>query len=193
MGKIVVLRLGHRIVRDKRLTTHVILTARAYGAGEIILSGERDDRLIDRARKFVEKWGGELEIRYEEDWKKIIREWREKGGVIVHLTVYGINLPDIIDELRRIWREKDVMVVVGSEKVPREMYVVADYNVAVSNQPHSEVAALATFLDWLQEGRELTREFKSAELRIIPQKCGKKVIRIEQSEKDKDMENNEDS
>jgi len=34
MPKIVVLRWGHRLQRDARLTTHVVLTARALGAGE---------------------------------------------------------------------------------------------------------------------------------------------------------------
>ncbi|MEN2974999.1 MAG: tRNA (cytidine(56)-2'-O)-methyltransferase [Candidatus Caldarchaeales archaeon] len=177
MGNIVVLRLGHRIMRDKRITTHVFLTARAYGADKVIISGERDDKLIERMKKFVKRWGGEIEIEYEEEWRKIIMEWKKNDGKIIHLTVYGLNLPDVIDEVRRIWREKDIMVIVGSEKVPREVYELADYNIAVSNQPHSEVAALATFLDWLQEGKELTREFKSAELRIIPQRCGKKVER----------------
>lgn len=177
MGRIVVLRLGHRIVRDKRLTTHVILTARAYGADEIIISGEKDDDLIRRVVRFVEKWGGEFKIGYEEDWRRAIREWKDRGGAVIHLTAYGINLPDVIENLREVWRSRDIMVIVGSEKVPGEVYEAADYNVAVGNQPHSEVAALATFLDWLQEGRELHREFKSAQLKIVPQARGKKVVK----------------
>ena len=38
--RISVLRLGHRIERDKRITSHLGLTARAFGADEIILSGD---------------------------------------------------------------------------------------------------------------------------------------------------------
>jgi tRNA (cytidine56-2'-O)-methyltransferase len=179
MGKIIVLRLGHRIVRDKRVTTHVILTARALGASETIISGERDDNLIMKLEKLIGKWGGEFKVSFKEDWKKTIEEWMSKGGKIIHLTMYGINLPEIIDEVRRVWSQNDIMVIVGSQKVPREVYELADYNIAVSNQPHSEVAALAIFLDWLQQGRELTKEFHKPKLKIVPQKHGKKVIRIE--------------
>ena len=71
--------------------------------------------------------------------------------------------------------KKDILIVVGSEKVPSEMYQLADFNVAVGNQPHSEVAALAVFLDWYFEGKELRKEFGNARLKIVPQKRGKKV------------------
>ncbi|MEM2559139.1 MAG: tRNA (cytidine(56)-2'-O)-methyltransferase, partial [Nitrososphaerota archaeon] len=97
---------------------------------------------------------------------------------IIHLTMYGVNLPDVIEELRRIWDQNNIMIIVGSQKVPREVYELADYNIAVSNQPHSEVAALAILLDWLFQGRELSKEFPNAELRIVPQLHGKKVIRL---------------
>jgi len=40
---------------------------------------------------------------------------------------------------------------VRAEKVPAEMYDLADWNVAVDNQPHSEVAALASF--WIGSSR----------------------------------------
>jgi tRNA (cytidine56-2'-O)-methyltransferase len=93
--------------------------------------------------------------------------------------MYGINLPDIIDEVRRIWKDgKDLLVIVGGEKVPGEVYGLADYNIAVGNQPHSEIAALATFLDWLQEGKELRKEFSNVKLKIIPSPNGKKVLMI---------------
>jgi len=179
MSKIVVLRLGHRIIRDQRLTTHVLLTARAYGADEGLVAGDRDDELLNGVRRVVENWGGEFKVNYVEDWKKILKDWKKMNGKIIHLTMYGINLPDIIDEVRSLWRSgKDLLIVVGGKKVPGELYSIADYNVAVTNQPHSEVAALATFLDWLQEGEELKREFKGGKLRIIPQKRGKRVIRM---------------
>ena len=179
MSRITVLRLGHRIARDKRITTHVALVARAYGADEIVITGERDDGLVERVMKVVENWGGSFSARFEENWKKVVREFKRRGAAVIHLTMYGINLPDIIGEIRRIWREgRDLLVVVGGEKVPGEMYGLADYNVAVINQPHSEVAALATFLDWLQEGEEFRREFPNAKLRIIPSPRGKRVQRL---------------
>ena len=34
---ITILRIGHRISRDKRITTHVALVARAFGADNILV------------------------------------------------------------------------------------------------------------------------------------------------------------
>ena len=47
--KVNVLRLDHRLKRDTRITTHVCLTARAFGASKIYLAGERDVPKIGRA------------------------------------------------------------------------------------------------------------------------------------------------
>ena len=44
--RVSVLRLGHRRERDKRITSHLGLTARAFGADEVILAGEEDDSAI---------------------------------------------------------------------------------------------------------------------------------------------------
>src|SRR5207245_10416001 len=66
-------------------------------------------------------------------------------------------------------------VVVGAEKVPREVYDLVDFNVAVGNQPHSEVAALAIFLDRITLGESLQRE-PVGRLRIRPNPRGKSVI-----------------
>ncbi|MCK7488956.1 MAG: hypothetical protein MZU79_00960 [Anaerotruncus sp.] len=51
------------------------------------------------------------------------------------------------------------MIVVGAEKVPPEIYQLADWNVAVGNQPHSEVAALAITLDRIADCEPLDRSF----------------------------------
>ncbi|MCK4952399.1 tRNA (cytidine(56)-2'-O)-methyltransferase, partial [Candidatus Bathyarchaeota archaeon] len=73
-------------------------------------------------------------------------------------------------------KNKDVLIIIGSQKVPREIYQLVDYNIAIGNQPHSEVTALAIFLDRLFKGKELKKKFENAKLKIIPQKRGKKVI-----------------
>lgn len=183
MSRITVLRLGHRVPRDKRVTTHAALVARAYGADEIIIVGDRDDGLIRRIEGVVEKWGGPFSARFEDSWREVIRRFKEAGAVIIHLTMYGVNLPDVIDEVKRIWREgRSLLIIIGSERVPGEVYGLADYNIAIGNQPHSEIAALATFLDWLQEGRELRREFSNAKLRIIPSPRGKRVLALRSDE-----------
>jgi len=70
-----------------------------------------------------------------------------------------------------------VLIIVGSQKVPKGFFStdVSDFNVAVGNQPHSEVSSLAVFLDRFFGGKELAVEFKRARLRVVPQKQGKKV------------------
>ncbi|MEM4232772.1 MAG: tRNA (cytidine(56)-2'-O)-methyltransferase, partial [Thermoplasmata archaeon] len=62
-----------------------------------------------------------------------------------------------------------------AEKVPREVYDLADMNVSVGNQPHSEVAALAIFLDRYSGGKVLERDFGGA-LTVVPNPRGKTVV-----------------
>jgi tRNA (cytidine56-2'-O)-methyltransferase len=117
-------------------------------------------------------------------WKKVVQEWKAKGGVIVHLTAYGENIEtsDVLQRIKAL--NKDILVIVGSQKVPGEFFSedISDFNVAIGNQPHSECASLAVFLDRFFEGKELYKTFENAKLIIIPQKRGKKVIRKVNSE-----------
>jgi tRNA (cytidine56-2'-O)-methyltransferase len=169
--RVVVLRLGHRPERDKRITTHVGLVARAFGAEEMLLTG-RDPHVEESLTDAAGRWGGNFRLKADVSWKGEAVRWKEAGGKVVHLTMYGSNLPDVIGEIRK---SENIMIAVGAEKVPAEMYDLADWNVAVGNQPHSEVAALAVFLDRLFEGKELTQEFEGG-IRIIPSARGKQVI-----------------
>ncbi|MCD6431800.1 tRNA (cytidine(56)-2'-O)-methyltransferase [Candidatus Bathyarchaeota archaeon] len=178
MPKIVVLRWGHRPQRDARLTTHVVLTARALGASGVILTDVKDEKIKETVEKVVNNWGGRFLFEMGIPWEKAVRKWRENGGVVVHLTAYGENI-ETSDVLERIKASgKDVLVIVGSQKVPREFFSekVSDFNVAIGNQPHSECSSLAVFLDRYFNGKELTKTFENAKIRIIPQKRGKKVV-----------------
>ena len=170
-----VLRLGHRGDRDKRISTHVALTARALGADRIIFTTE-DEHVKNSVKKVVESWGGNFEFVVEKHWRKYIKEFK-KRGIVVHLTMYGANINEIMPEIRELSKDKDILVIVGAEKVPKEVYELADYNVSVGNQPHSEVAALAIFLDRLFEGKTLYRDFENAKIKIVPSNKGKVVIR----------------
>ena len=167
---ITVLRIGHRPQRDKRITTHVALVARAFGADRIIIT-TKDEKIEETVKDIVQRFGGDFEILSGISLKKVIRDFK---GTIVHLTMYGLPVDDVIP---KIPKDEDLMIIVGAEKVPREIYELADFNVAVGNQPHSEVAALAIFLDRFFEGRELRKEFENAKMRVIPQERGKKVIK----------------
>ncbi|MCX6774087.1 MAG: tRNA (cytidine(56)-2'-O)-methyltransferase, partial [Candidatus Micrarchaeota archaeon] len=170
---IVILRLFHRIPRDERATSHVALAARAFGASGMVYCGMNDPGLEKSIERMDNEWGGNFFIEYTEDWKKTVREYRKKGFEIIHLTMYGERLDD------EIKIGKDSLVVVGSEQVPIEMYRMADRNVSVTSQPHSEIAALAVFLDRAMKGKELSEEFdkanfQNAKRKIVPMKMGKK-------------------
>jgi tRNA (cytidine56-2'-O)-methyltransferase len=87
--------------------------------------------------------------------------------------MYGIHVDDAIAEIRASPRDK--LVVVGGPKVPAEVFDLADYNVAVGHQPHSEVAALAVFLDRLFQGDALRELPDDAQFVIEPMHRGKRV------------------
>ncbi len=69
-----------------------------------------------------------------------------------------------------------VLIVVGGEKVPFEVYESSDFNVAVTSQPHSEISALAVFLDRLQNGLEFDKDFPDAKIAIKPCQQGKDIL-----------------
>ncbi len=169
---VAVLRYGHRPGRDDRMTTHVGLTARALGADRVILpdnAGQARETVADITGRF----GGPFEAEQTAELDATIREW---SGTVVHLTMYGERVQDVEGDIRQAHREAPLLVVVGGEKVPFEVYDAADWNVAVTNQPHSEVAGLAVFLDRLFEGRELDQKWDDAERRVLPQARGKRVV-----------------
>jgi len=165
--EVVVYRYGHRIARDKRVTTHVALTARAFGADGIIIDS-KDEKIEEGIKKVNERFGGNFFIKSGIKWRDFLNKW---DGKIVHLTMYGERIDKVIDEIRK---EEKLLVIVGSEKVPGEFYKIADYNVAVGNQPHSEVAALAVFLHFLNNGEWLDKKFDGI-MEIVPCKRGKKI------------------
>ena len=169
-----VLRLDHRRVRDARITTHVCLTARAFGASRVILSGDEDKKIMENVRDVVKRWGGNFQIDYIKKWDKFIEDWKKKGGEVVHLTMYGEAVQEVTEKLSK--SSKDKLVVVGGSRVPSKVYQEADWNVSVTNQPHSEVAALSIFLHTLFEGKEYEIDFENSELKVIPTAHGKQVI-----------------
>ncbi|PSQ59475.1 tRNA (cytidine(56)-2'-O)-methyltransferase [Halobacteriales archaeon SW_7_71_33] len=175
-GRVTVLRLGHRPGRDDRMTTHVGLTARALGADRAVFEPDATDA-VETARSVTDRFGGPFEASVAESPMGLLREW---DGPVVHLTMYGLPVQDAVEDVRSAAETADgddgLLVVVGAEKVPFEAYERADYNVGVTNQPHSEVAALAVFLDRLHDGAELDRTWKSAERRVVPTETGKQVV-----------------
>ena len=168
---ITVLRLGHRRFRDMRITTHVALTARAFGAKKVILSGEKDDNILKSVTDVAARWGGGLEISYEKNWKKIVKEFT---GTKVHLTMFAPNLDEKIKDIKK--EKGDLLLIVGGEKVPAEIFHVVDYNIAIGNQPHSEVAATAIFLHEYTNGQEFKIDFNDAKIKVEQKERGRKTV-----------------
>jgi tRNA (cytidine56-2'-O)-methyltransferase len=176
--EVAVLRLGHRPGRDERMTTHVGLTARALGADRAILAGDAS-KSQGTVEDITDRFGGPFSVELTDSPKAVLRNW---DGQVVHLTMYGERVQDVEGAVRASHRGADgeagdpILVVVGSQKVSFDVYEAADWNVGVTNQPHSEVAGLAVFLDRLFEGRELDREWVDADQVVVPEATGKTVV-----------------
>lgn len=164
------LRVGHRAGRDPRLSTHLALAARALGAERMYLQPP-DSELAARVAAVVHRWGGGFELVGVEQWKPVLRA---SDALVVHLTMYGEPLERVLPRLRRARR---IVLVVGGAKVPPELYELADLNVAVGHQPHSEVAAVAIVLERLL-GVPGPRLPTGASHRIVPSRRGKKVVSV---------------
>lgn len=166
-----VVRIGQRLVRDDRVTTHVALVSRAFGAEKIFMT-EINPEIKDTLAKINKTWGGNFMVEFIEKWKPIVKNKKNEGFKIVHLSMYGEKINDVQE---KIGKEKNILIVVGAEKVPREIYELADYNVGIGNQPHSEISALAILLDRIQKGKQFEKSFSNAKREIIPTKKGKNV------------------
>ncbi len=174
---ITVLRLGHRRERDKRITSHLGLTARAFGADKVILSGEEDNSPLETWNSVSTRFGGNFECHYEPKPLRLLRaSSKEEGKIIIHLTMYGEKIEDIIDSIPK---DKSTIIVVGGTKVPGEVYGLADYNISIGNQPHSEVSALAIFLNNFVNPNSLKNKFSGAQIKVLPSKKGKSILSID--------------
>lgn len=168
MADIWIMRTGHRPERDKRVTTHVALSSRALGAKGIYVDTE-DPVLEQNIRSVVDRFGGDFTIKTGVKWKSVVKDF---PGKVVHLTMYGQRVDEA---LPKIPRDEDIMIIVGAEKVPPDVYQRADFNVSVGNQPHSEISALAIFLDRFTGGEALYAD-RHGRMTVIPNERGKTVV-----------------
>jgi len=160
-----VLRLGHRISRDKRISTHVGLTARAFGAKKLYYSGQKDSDFEKSVNKIVDRFGGNFKTEYCKNYRELINKKKKENFILCHLTMYGIGFEKKLKELKN----KKVLVIVGGEKVPYEIYELSDFNLSVSLQPISEVSALGIFLYKLH-GKA---KFKDSKVYVVESERGK--------------------
>lgn len=166
-----VIRIGQRLVRDDRVTTHVALVSRAFGTEKIFMT-EINPEIKDTLEKINKTWGGNFVVEFIDKWKTIVKKKKDEGFKIVHLSMYGESINDAQENLRK---EENLLIIVGAKKVPREIYELANYNIGIGSQPHSEISALAILLDRIQKGKQFEKEFPNAKRKIIPTKNGKNV------------------
>ncbi len=94
------------------------LTARALGASGFILADITDSKVKETIEKVTDCWGGDFQFEMGQQWKRVVKDWRAQNGITVHLTAYGENI-QTSDVMKRIRiAGKDVLVIVGSQKVP---------------------------------------------------------------------------
>tara|TARA_B110000014_G_C20049275_1_gene545734 strand:+ start:551 stop:1084 length:534 start_codon:yes stop_codon:yes gene_type:complete len=170
-NEVSILRIGHRPGRDDRITTHVGLVARAFGADRVIfpdIASSSSSTINEVSLNF----GGGFKAESTSSVSKFVKSW---DGSIVHLTMYGQPIDSHINEVIESHQSIPLLIIVGAEKVPFFIYEAADWNISVTNQPHSEIAALAILLDRLFQGNELNQSWDGAKQKIIPQKSGKLV------------------
>jgi tRNA (cytidine56-2'-O)-methyltransferase len=152
----------------------VALVGRAFKASGMLYTGDKDPILEDKIGDVNRRWGGDFKVCHIMDPIRWIKEKRKESFKVIHLTMYGLPLNKVINDIRKYHK---IILIVGSEKVDPIFFKISDYNIAVGNQPHSEVAAIAVFLDRYFEGGELDMEFTGGEYYIIPSERDKIVRR----------------
>ncbi|MCY3411281.1 MAG: tRNA (cytidine(56)-2'-O)-methyltransferase [Candidatus Heimdallarchaeota archaeon] len=160
--RIEILRLDHRIFRDQRITSHVALTSRTFGATGFIYAGEKDENLEESISDVAKRWGGDFFVRYTDKISPVIKEFE---GIVIHLTMYGERHDLTVATLNR-FPDEDLLIILGGAKVPRYVYDLADFNTAIGWQPHSEVAAIALFLHELGDNSLLYSKREGASIEI---------------------------
>jgi len=91
--------------------------------------------------------------------------------------MYGKPWREVTEQIPK---DKPAVIVVGGTKVPAEVFSIANHNVSIGNQPHSEVAALGVFMEsWLGPIDESSK-FIGGEIEVVPSERGKRVINLEE-------------
>ncbi|MGC8648605.1 MAG: tRNA (cytidine(56)-2'-O)-methyltransferase [Candidatus Micrarchaeia archaeon] len=150
----------------------IALTARAFGASEVVYTSNKDQKLIKQVKNIVNKWGGVFSVDFIKNWKKYIKE--KKNYKTIYLTMYGKPLNSTTSFVRDY---KNLIIIVSSADVNKSLLQTADFNVSITNQPHCETSAIAIFLHHFYEGRELAIHFENAKYKIVPAERNIKVTR----------------
>ncbi|MDD3178077.1 MAG: tRNA (cytidine(56)-2'-O)-methyltransferase [Candidatus ainarchaeum sp.] len=170
-----IIKLDHRPLRDKRITTHCALVSRTFGADEFLYAGVCDKELEKNIINTNERWGDlGFKIKFIKEPLEFVKKYKG-NGTIIHLTMYGGKILEYIENIKK--NKKEMLIIIGGPKVPGEYYKLADFNISVTNQPHSEVAALAIILNYINP-EYLEKDLFKSNIKIIPNKDHKNVINL---------------
>ena len=70
-----VLRLGYRLGRDPRITTHLALVSRAMGVSNFILCGDEDNKLFENIDSVNDRFGHGIAMKYEKSPMKYLKDF----------------------------------------------------------------------------------------------------------------------
>ncbi len=170
-----ILKLDHRPIRDKRITTHCALVSRAFKADNFYYSGIEDNVFEKNILSINKQWGGSFQVNHLKKPTEFVNKFQ---GIKIHLTMYGSKIISEINKIKTKIKKKDLLIIIGGPKVDRFYYNAVDYNISVTSQPHSEVAALAILLNYLNPECLLEDKFQNNKIKINPNKEGKKVTTL---------------
>jgi len=149
------------------------LTARAMGASEMILTTKKNDKLVKYIHDLERKWGGRFRVGFVNNYKTALDN--AVNYKKVYLTRYGVPLNKLAYTLNTY---KNIMLIVSPATTSPKLHNIADFNVSVTDQPHSSSAAIAVFLHEFYRGRELAIHFENAKYKVIPKEHGVSVSKI---------------
>lgn len=149
------------------------LTARAFGAAEITLVGRNDPKLLKYMNGLNKKWGGSFRVKFVKNYKDALKSASKYTKV--YLTRFGMALQSKSYILKTY---KNMVLIVSTKDVSKQLHQIADYNISISTQPHCGAAAIAIFLHEFYNGRELAMHFENAKLKLVPSEHGIGVKRI---------------
>ncbi|MGC8478429.1 MAG: hypothetical protein ACP5NE_00670 [Candidatus Micrarchaeia archaeon] len=137
------------------------LTARAFGAQSVTFTMRANRKLANYIKRTNSRWGGKFDVYFEKNWNEVIE--RSKNYEKVYLTLGGVPINKMIYRIRTY---KNIMLIVTLQGRERDFGQFADFNVSITNQPHSTISSVAVFLHMFYSGRELAIRFNNAKYKI---------------------------
>jgi len=73
-----------------------------------------DEEIKNTINKVNNSWGGlnEFNLKIIDNWKSLITEWKKNEGKVIHLTMYGLQINEVIEEVKSL--EKKILVIIGA-------------------------------------------------------------------------------